>query len=307
MSSVTPRPAATVILMREKAGRPIETFLLKRHEASAFMGGNFVYPGGRLEQEDSDVTILPCCRGFDGSSKTVANEGYADKKEALAYRICALRELFEEAGILLARDTSGEQCASDSPPGMDRFASCRHSVETKEMSMIELAQREQVVYALDQLLPFDRWITPEARNIRFDTRFFLAFCPEGQEASSDQRETVQGMWMSPLEAVEANLTGAIALSPPATETLEMISPYQSKASLLEFLQKRKPRTVLPILTKTADGPVILFPWDEEYGMPEQATIMQPGKSRLRYPGEKMTRVLMKDGRWLPCVPEKASL
>lgn len=306
MSAVTPSPAATVILVRETRPDSVQTFLLKRHEASAFMGGNFVYPGGRMEPEDMDASILPYCRGFDGSSATIANEGYADEKEALGYRVCALRELFEEAGILLAYNSSGELCANDSSPDMDRFAFCRRSIEARKVSMIGLAKREHVVYAFDQLLPLDRWITPEARNIRFDTRFFVAFCPKGQEASSDQIETVQGVWMSPLEAVEANLKGTIALSPPAAETLEMISPFRNKTSLLEFLQNRKPRTVLPILTRTEDGPVILFPWDEEYGPLERAGITQPRASRLRSPGEKMTRVLMKDGRWLPCVPEGAS-
>lgn len=305
--AVTPSLAATVILMRETPAGSVEVFLLKRHEASAFMGGNLVYPGGRVEPGDEDRAVLAYCRGRSpmppGGATT---EGAEDRKESLAYPICALRELFEEAGILLAYDATGGLCTTDSPLHKDRFASYRRSIDEEEMTMAELAERESLFYAFDRLFYVDRWITPEARNIRFDTRFYLAFCPEGQQASSDQIETVEGLWMSPPEALEANLKGSIALSPPTLETLDVLSPFENKASVLGFMRDREPRTVLPILTKALDDPVILFPWDEEYELVHEATTRQPRPSRLRSPGEKTTRVLLKDGRWLPCRPEEGS-
>ena len=98
--AVTPRTAATVILMRTAAGGSVETFLLKRHEASAFMGGNFVYPGGSVEPGDKDKSILPYCRSLPFNTSAPEK---VDEDELLGYRVCALRELFEEAGILLAR------------------------------------------------------------------------------------------------------------------------------------------------------------------------------------------------------------
>jgi len=256
-----------------------------------------------MEPEDSDRGILPYCRGFNLHESRAAVAGETDEGEILGYMICALRELFEEAGIVLAYTTSGELLATDTSRDRDRFVAYRRSTDDKEVTMTELARREGLFYALDQLFFVDRWITPEARNIRFDTCFYLAFCPKGQQASSDRAETVKGIWMSPYEALEANLKGTIALSPPAVETLEMLSPFENRASLLEFLNNRKPRTVLPVLTEAVDGPVILFPWDREYELLRQAGITQPGPSRLRKPGEKTTRVLLKDGRWLPCRPE----
>lgn len=301
---VIPSPAATVILMRETPANSLETFLLKRHEASAFMGGNFVYPGGRMEPEDLDRSVLSHCRGLRIRTATDAREEDIDEKELLGYPICALRELFEEAGVLLAYDRSGELLATASSPDEDQFALYRGLIETKGLSMTELARRENLLYAMDQLFYVDRWITPEARNIRFDTRFYLAFCPVGQRASSDQKETVQGLWLSPPEALEANLSGSIALSPPAVETLELLSSFETRTSLLKFLNNREPRTVLPLLTKAADGPVILFPWDEEYETLSQSPEpIKPRRSRIRNVDEKTTRVLLKDGRWLPCKPD----
>jgi 8-oxo-dGTP pyrophosphatase MutT (NUDIX family) len=299
--AVTPRTAATVILMRTAAGGSVETFLLKRHEASAFMGGNFVYPGGSVEPGDKDKSILPYCRSLPFNTSAPEK---VDEDELLGYRVCALRELFEEAGILLARWISGELCTADPVPDGDRLAAYRGQIDQDEISMTELAKRENLVYDFDQLVYVDRWITPEARHIRFDTRFYLAFCPEGQHASSDQKETVQGLWMSPREAIDANLRGSIALSPPAVETLEMLAPFETRSSLLGFLEDREPRTVLPILTKATDGPVILFPWDEEYEVLNQLKTVQPRLSRVRNDKERTTRVLLKDGRWLPCRPQE---
>ena len=299
--AVTPRTAATVILMRTAAGGSVETFLLKRHEASAFMGGSFVYPGGSVEPGDKDKSILPYCRSLPFNTSAPEK---VDEDELLGYRVCALRELFEEAGILLARRISGELCTADPVPDGDRLAAYRGQIDQDEISMTELAKRENLVYDFDQLVYVDRWITPEARHIRFDTRFYLAFCPEGQHASSDQKETVQGLWMSPREAIDANLRGSIALSPPAVETLEMLAPFETRSSLLGFLEDREPRTVLPILTKATDGPVILFPWDEEYEVLNQLKTVQPRLSRVRNDKERTTRVLLKDGRWLPCRPQE---
>jgi len=299
--AVTPRTAATVILMRTAAGGSVETFLLKRHEASAFMGGNFVYPGGSVEPGDKDKSILPYCRSLPFNTSAPEK---VDEDELLGYRVCALRELFEEAGILLARWISGELCTADPVPDGDRLAAYRGQIDQDEISMTELAKRENLVYDFDQLVYVDRWITPEARHIRFDTRFYLAFCPEGQHASSDQKETVQGLWMSPREAIDANLRGSIALSPPAVETLEMLAPFETRSSLLGFLEDREPRTVLPILTKATDGPVILFPWDQEYEVLNQLKTVQPRLSRVRNDKEETTRVLLTDGRWLPCRPQE---
>lgn len=300
---VIPRPAATVILMREIPSGTLQVFLLKRHEASAFMGGNFVYPGGRMDPEDGDPGILSHCRDADQAVSSGAHSEDTPESD-LAYRICAIRELFEEAGVLLAYSASGENREINSN---EMFAAYRSSIQKKDISLGELARREKLLYGCDQLFYLDRWVTPEARNIRFDTRFYLAFCPGGQEASPDQTETVQGLWMSPLEALQANLKAEIALSPPALETLELLSPFDDRKSVLDFVKNRQPRTVLPILTKAVDGPVILFPWDGQYGLLSRSEIAQPGPSRLREPDERTTRVLLRDGRWLPCRPgENAS-
>ena len=168
------------------------------------MGGNYVYPGGRVDPADQSPDVLSFCRGL---SPEKASEilGNSLPEESIGYWIAGIRELFEEAGILLARmEPEGKYSRALNPIGQEKLLHYRESLHRKDLSLSHLAQQEKFFLALDQLHYYAHWITPEARSIRFDTRFFVALHPSGQEASHDQRETTHGLWITPRQALEGN-------------------------------------------------------------------------------------------------------
>ena len=295
-----PKKAATVILLRDKKTEGFEVFLLKRHEKSSFMGGNFVYPGGRVDQDDGSLEICSLAKGMTFDDAQTILGGTFSREESFAHWIAAIRELFEEAGILLAYDHKGNLFQTRSRDDQERFLNYRGLLQKGKISLCELAQREKLLLALDELYYYAHWITPEARSERFDTRFFLAQYPIGQEASHDQKETTAGIWITPRKALEENLKGEVMLSPPTLKTLEDLSRLKSIEEVLYSLKEREIRPILPILTKISCGPLIIFPWDPEYALFQEGKVSDSiNHGRPSQSGHNTTRLLMKEGRWLP--------
>ena len=295
-----PKKATTVILLREKESNGFEVFLLKRHEKSSFMGGNFVYPGGRVDRNDGSLEICPLCKGIThGEAYQIFGESIPPD-ESFAHWVAGVRELFEEAGVLLAYDESGNPFHLKNPDERERFLNYRNLLQKGELTICQLAQEEKVLLALDQLHYYAHWITPEARSERFDTRFFLAHHPIGQEATYDQKETTVGLWLTPKEALEENLKGEVILSPPTLKTLEDLSRFKSLSELFNSLQKREIRSVLPILTKISGNPLLIFPWDPEYNIFQRGEIPVPiDHGKPSQPEDNTTRLILKEGHWLP--------
>ena len=296
---VTARKATTVILLRENTSKGFEVFLVRRHDASAFMGGNYVYPGGSVDPADQSPDVLSFCRGLspEKACKILQN---SPPDESIGYRIAGVRELFEEAGILLACDTEGKILTCANRIEREKLLRYRESLHRKTLSLTHLAQQENFFLALDQLHYYAHWITPEARTIRFDTRFFVALHPSGQEACHDQRETTHGLWITPLQALEENLHGEVILSPPTLKTLEDLSRFRSIDNVLASLQGIKTSPVLPVFVKLPSEILNIFPWDPEYPIfkgGEMPTPLQHG--RLSGPGDNTTRVVLREGRWYP--------
>jgi hypothetical protein len=168
------------------------------------------------------------------------------------------------------------------------------------LNICQIAQKERLLFALDHLHYYAHWITPEARSERFDTRFFIARHPEGQEATYDQKETTEGVWINPKKALEENLNGLVVLSPPTLITLEDLSRFKSVNGIFDSLTNHEIRPVLPVLTKVASGPIIIFPWDPEYETFQKGQMPLPvHHGRPSQPGDRTTRVLMEQSRWLP--------
>jgi 8-oxo-dGTP pyrophosphatase MutT (NUDIX family) len=300
MMAVIPKNAATVILLRDKEPEGLEVFLLKRHEKSSFMGGNFVYPGGRVDRDDGSLEICSLSKGitFEEAQKILG--GITSPEESFAYWIAGIRELFEEAGILLAYDQSGNFFQFKNRDQQERFLNYRNSLHQGKMTICQMAQKEKLLLALDQLYYYAHWITPEARSERFDTRFFLAHYPLGQEASHDQKETTAGVWLTPCKALEENLKGEVILSPPTLKTLEDLSRFKSIDDTFSSLKEREIQPILPILTKIPSGPLIIFPWDPEYDLFQKGEIPSPvNHGHLSQPGDNTTRLILKAGIWLP--------
>jgi 8-oxo-dGTP pyrophosphatase MutT (NUDIX family) len=295
-----PKKATTVILLREKKPEGFEVFLLKRHEKSSFMGGNFVYPGGRVDRDDGSSEICSLCRGITPEEAHQVLGGSIPPDESFAHWIAGIRELFEEAGVLFAYDQSGNPFNLKNPAEKERFSHYRDLLQKGNLTICQLAQEENLLFALDQLHYYAHWITPEARSERFDTRFFLARHPVGQEASYDQKETTVGLWLTPRKALEGNLKGEVILSPPTLKTLEDLSWFKGIDDVFYSLTKNEIRPILPILTKISGESFILFPWDPEYEMFRGGEIpVHIDHGRPSQPEDNTTRLILKEGHWLP--------
>jgi 8-oxo-dGTP pyrophosphatase MutT (NUDIX family) len=295
-----PKNASTVILLKNKKSEGFEVFLLKRHEKSSFMGGNFVYPGGRVDRDDGSLEICSFSKGitFDEAQKILG--GTFSPDESFAHWIAGIRELFEEAGVLFAYDQEGNLFQIRNQDEQEKFLHYRESLQKSGLTICEMAQKEKLLFALDQLHYYAHWITPEARSERFDTRFFLARYPSGQEASHDQKETTAGIWITPQKALEEKLKGEVFLSPPTLKTLEDLSQFKTIDEVFKSLKNMKIRPILPILTKITSGPLIIFPWDPEYEIYQKGEIpVHLDHGQPSQPGDNTTRLLLKEGIWHP--------
>jgi 8-oxo-dGTP pyrophosphatase MutT (NUDIX family) len=300
-----PKKAATVILLRDKETEGFDVFLLKRHEKSSFMGGNYVYPGGRVDREDGSLEICSFSKGVTLEEARKILGGALSPEESFAHWIAGIRELFEEAGVLLAYDPKGKLLQLKDREQRERLLHYRELLQRDKITICELAQRENLLFALDRLHYYAHWITPEARPERFDTWFFIARYPLGQEASHDQKETTAGAWLTPRKALEENLTGEVVLSPPTLKTLEDLSRFRNIEQIFDSLKKEDIQPILPILTKISDHPLLVFPWDPEYEIFQKGQIPSPiHHGRPSQPGDNSTRLLMRKGRWLPYCRDK---
>jgi len=299
-----PKKAATVILLKDKEPEGFEVLLLKRHEKSSFMGGNFVYPGGRVDRSDGSMEIGSFSKGMTWEEAQRILGGMFSPEESFAFWIAALRELFEEAGVLLAHARTGKPLELRARDERQRFQDYRKSLQRRKVSICDIARKENLLLGLDQIHYYAHWITPEARSERFDTCFFLARYPSGQEATHDQKETTAGVWLAPRKALEENLTGEINLSPPTLKTLEDLSRFKSIEDILDSSTKKDIQPVLPILTQISNRPVLIFPWDAEYDLFERGELPTPiDHGHPSRPGDNTTRLLMQENRWLPyCRP-----
>jgi 8-oxo-dGTP pyrophosphatase MutT (NUDIX family) len=295
-----PKKAATVILLREKKPEGFEVFLLKRHEKSSFMGGNFVYPGGRVDRNDKSLDICSHCKGVSREEAAQILGGSISPEESLAYWVAGIRELFEEAGVFLAYDHAGTPLVLRNPCQQKEFQNYRDSLQKDKLTLCQLIEKEKLLLAVDQLHYYAHWITPEARSERFDTRFFLARHPEEQEAAHDQRETTLGVWLTPKQALEENLKGKAALSPPTLKTLEDLSRFKHIAEVFRALEKSKIHPILPLLTNINEETFIVFPWDPDYGIFQKGEIPKNvDHGRPSGPEDNTTRLILKKGCWIP--------
>lgn len=288
-SGAVPQDAATVILVREPLGRPFEVFLMRRHKDQDFMGGVYVFPGGRLDEGDCDPSLAA---SSDGLSSEVARERLQEpgllQARALGLFFAALRETFEEAGILLARGPSGEVVEMREGADAGRFARYRLELHDKRLTLGELARRENLRYALDLLLPYAHWITPEVETRRFDTRFFLARQPEGQWPVHDTIEMTKSVWLRPADALERYEAGNILLMPPTLKTLDELSRFRTARDLFEHARSRKIEPFLPQAFAFEGGYGIRLPYDPQYTIASYKLPPRPGEP---------SRILLRDGRW----------
>jgi 8-oxo-dGTP pyrophosphatase MutT (NUDIX family) len=256
-AEITPLPAATVTLVRD-APRGLEVLMLQRSQSLAFMPGVYVFPGGGLDAGDSSPELQALCVGRDDAA---ASKSLGIERGGLAYWIAAIREAFEEAGILLAYDASGRY-VSLAGGTAERFSAHRAALERNHGAFATLARSEGLRLATDRLLYFGHWITPVGVPRRFDTRFFLAVAPEGQEAQHDNHETIAHAWVRPREALDLCAREMLNMRMPTVKTLERFAACSTAAELVaEISSSPEVQVRLPRITR--DGRSVL-PGDPGY-------------------------------------------
>jgi 8-oxo-dGTP pyrophosphatase MutT (NUDIX family) len=251
---LTPRLASTVLVLRDSGSGP-EVFMVRRHEGTAFMAGAHVFPGGAVDALDRDADDSWC----DGLRPAVQQLRELPGHDAVAHHVAAARELFEEAGVLLARDAQGAFVSLAGRDAHTRFAHYRRAVHSGELRLRTLLERERLRLALDALIHFAHWVTPPVDTRRFDTRFFMARVPPHQVPAHDERETTHGTWLSAASALAAARANEIALPPPTWTTLREVEPFASVAEALAWARARQVVRREPRVFEEDGGRVLVMP------------------------------------------------
>lgn len=256
------RPAATVMLLRDHDEHGLEVLMLRRNLNSDFVGGAYVFPGGAVDPSDASAAVERRCLGrsdADASAILGLDEG------GLAYWVAVLRECFEEAGILLARDRDGAMLRLDLAADAARFGEHRRLLNDRGTSFAAIAEAEDLYFDVAGVHYFAHWITPEGAPRRYDTRFFVAAAPHGQTPANDQAETIDEVWTSPEAALAAHRRSEIEMVLPTIRNLQNLARYETAAQVLDAAAAASTvPAILPRISITDRGVQILVPGDEGY-------------------------------------------
>jgi 8-oxo-dGTP pyrophosphatase MutT (NUDIX family) len=226
------RDGATVMLVRDgdASDRPLEVFMLRRHPSTAF-GSVHVFPGGVVDAADHAVELDARCPGLDDGE---ASSQLGIATGGRAFWIAAVREAFEEAGVLLACSASGGYVRFDHHPDVEaRFDAHRRALHAGRRTLLDVLSSEDLTLALPEVHYVAHWITPESEPKRFDTRFFLARAPEGQVYAHDDAELIGSEWVRPADALRRQRDGDFAMIGPTIVSLQDIGRFPTCDELFE--------------------------------------------------------------------------
>jgi 8-oxo-dGTP pyrophosphatase MutT (NUDIX family) len=232
-----PRDASTLILMRDvtRSSTGIEILLVRRHTKSAFMPGAYVFPGGAVETADYTLQAERICHGLSfEQAQGIIGSTYPPEK-ALGFFVAAIRETFEEAGILLANQETPNVITCEEEKV--RFAKYRRQIRNDPFSFLTIIERERLQLATENLFYFAHWITPEISPIRFDARFFVSVAPSNQEVLCDTVETTEHVWISPQEALKEQ-TGDFWLPPPTLANISLLARFSSVDEVIAWTRDK---------------------------------------------------------------------
>jgi 8-oxo-dGTP pyrophosphatase MutT (NUDIX family) len=288
-----PRQASTIVLVRAH-GTGFLVCLLKRSGRSRFFPGAYVFPGGTVAPEDRNADVWLRHSDLDLPSVEKRLGGSLLATEMLAYGVAAIRETFEEGGVLLASRSQ------ETESGMQAICETRKVKKLSKGWFREWAVSGGWHLQLSRLARWAHWITPEAFKPRFDTRFFLAFVPADQECSPDRQETTHGIWVTPAQGLAANMRGEIPLSPPTLVTLQELLQHKTLNELQDEVNQRgwgEPR--LPRVIPVEKGAVILEPWDPMIRKKDVGFHPAALKKLVLPVGESFSRLWLYEGIWRP--------
>lgn len=242
---VPPRPASAVMILRE-ADQNFEVFMVRRVIQSDFMPDVYVFPGGSVTKDDLAAEQTPeiCHKVITGAADPAGLTALG-----AGVRAAAIRELFEEAGVLLAY--LSENMLAIDETNKDRYEEYRQAFNNRTGSLIEMARTEQLVLATERLNYFAHWITPEVEGMpkRFDTHFFVTPAPEEQQAAYDQLETSEGIWITPAEALARSKDNDFPLVFPTIHQLQELAKYSTVDQVLATTAQTRVKVRMPVAVK----------------------------------------------------------
>lgn len=241
------KPAATILLVRDAP--TFEVLMVKRHHQIDFASGALVFPGGKTHQGDHDPAWAQHAAGWDETPE-----------EERALRVAAIRESYEEAGVLIARDAAGGVFHGD-----ERMGPAREAVAKDERAFIDLVAELGVKIDLTALTVFARWITPAMMHKRFDTWFYVAKANSEQLAVCDGWETVDAEWIAPGEAIRLAAAGERTVIFPTRMNLQLLAEASTGDDAISRSLARELVVVLPVVEKRADGAFLVIPPNAGYG------------------------------------------
>ncbi len=243
----------------------LEVFMVQRTHRAAFARSTYVFPGGQLDDADHGTvfeSISDHCDDASASARLGLDHG------GLAWLVAAIRECFEEAGILLARRVrDDEPIRFDTAEVIDQFTRARRGIHNGEVSLAQLCRDHELRLLVDRIHLVDHWVTPLGERHRFDTRFFLALAPAHQRPLHDHTETIASCWIRPADAIARSRSGKMAMFPPTIRSLEFIASYATVADLVEDASHLPiPTPIVPRLITDDEGRIVEIknPGDEGY-------------------------------------------
>ncbi|GEB58801.1 NUDIX hydrolase [Streptomyces gardneri] len=256
LTPVSPRRAATVLLLRDGAAGP-DVHMLRRRASMAFAGGAYAYPGGGVDPRDEQ----PVRWAGPSLAEWAGRLGLDDPAQAQAVVCAAVRETFEEAGVLLAGETADTVVGDTTGEDWERD---REALVTRELHFADFLDRRGLVLRSDLLGGWARWITPEFEQRRFDTWFFVAALPAGQRTRDVSGEADRTVWIRPAEAAAGYDRGELTMMPPTISTLRALEPYGTAAEALEAAGEQDLTPVLAQARLEGDELVLSWPGHEEF-------------------------------------------
>jgi 8-oxo-dGTP pyrophosphatase MutT (NUDIX family) len=272
-----PRASATVVLLRLEPQKGLQVFLLRRHTASAVLGGAYVFPGGKLDEADCAPSLHARLDSSPQALHSALGEPDLSPHTAAGLYVAAVREALEECGVLFARLGPHDALAHDAHQ-RQQWQQALHGGQ----GFADVLHGAGLCVDTQHLAPWSRWITPlqpSVSNKRFDTRFFVAVLPEGQHPIHDNIEAIDSVWLSPREALDHYWAGDLPLAPPQIMTLVSLLPHADTASVLQAAKLRAPPLILPEAFDEEGVRVLCYPGDPRHSVAQRA---MRGPTRLRF-------------------------
>jgi 8-oxo-dGTP pyrophosphatase MutT (NUDIX family) len=251
-----PIPSATIIIGRESS-QGFEIFMVVRHHEIDFASGALVFPGGKTNPGDHDPEIRQYCIGAEDIND-----------EDLATRVAAIRETYEESGILLARQQGDEGIV----PGnrLQELLDYREKLTSGSLNILDFLKAESLTLAIDQLTLFAHWITPEMMPKRFDTFFYLAVAPEDHLGVHDGSESVDSIWIAPKKALTENKAGKYIMLFPTRMNIQKLGRSVTLSEAITTAKNSSVVSVQPWIENRDGGPFLCIPKEADYDVTEES-------------------------------------